>query len=290
MLKSAVWFTTMACNFKCNYCWEVQAQERGDFKPLPFKTADEWINAWTKLRPGILDITGGEPFLQPGLIDIIKSIAASGTKVAMTSNFSHPILDFVRQVNPNDILSLTASYHPSQNGSSKLPMNEDIFFGRLLLLREFGFNNVTVNIVAWPEQFWLIPKFIELCERHKLRWHVDPYSSIAYYPWEFTEPERLALTQWVTPQRTITERDRDCMVTCSGGIDHISVQPDGTAWRCILERQQNKNPLGNILDPEFTLANNKPSLCDQRQNCPGCDKDKVSVIYHERKNSLPILY
>ena len=32
---------TMACNFKCKYCWEVQAQERGEFKPVPFCPARE---------------------------------------------------------------------------------------------------------------------------------------------------------------------------------------------------------------------------------------------------------
>ena len=42
MLKSAIWWTTMACNFKCKYCWEVQARQRGEFKPVPFRPANPW--------------------------------------------------------------------------------------------------------------------------------------------------------------------------------------------------------------------------------------------------------
>jgi len=45
MLKSAIWWTTMACNFKCKYCWEVQAQERGEFTPVPFRPAQDWLEA-----------------------------------------------------------------------------------------------------------------------------------------------------------------------------------------------------------------------------------------------------
>jgi MoaA/NifB/PqqE/SkfB family radical SAM enzyme len=276
MLNSAVWFVTMACNFKCKYCWEVQAQERaGDFKPEKFKKPEEWIHAWNRLRPGILDITGGEPFLQPGLIEIIEAITANGTRMAMTSNFSHPILEFVKRVNPDQLFSITASYHPSENGTKANPMNVDVFLGRMLLLREFKFN-VTINIVTWPEQIWLIPKWIELFQDvHKFRVHIDPYSSIEYYPWVYTDAEKAFISKYVTQNRTVNPNQVD-PVLCSGGINHLSVQPDGSAWRCILERQQFKNQIGNIFDPNFSLL---PEMlrCDQQHVCPGCDRDKVSV-------------
>lgn len=290
MLKSAVWFTTMACNFKCKYCWEVQAQHFGDFKPEKFKPANQWIDAWLRLRPGVLDITGGEPFLQPGLVEIIEALAAGGTRIAMTTNISHPLLDFVKRITPDQVFSITASYHPSENGTRDNPMNDNIFVGRLLLLREFGFN-FTVNIVAWPEQLWLIPKFIEMCEAHKFRWHVDPYSSMAYYPWEFTEAEKIALRQWTTPQRDIDRPDLG-PVLCSGGIDHLSVQPDGSAWRCILERQQQLNKIGNIFDEDFQLLTDR-RVCTQQHNCPGCDRDKVSIEKTDQAAvpaSLPIIH
>ncbi|MHB0960869.1 MAG: hypothetical protein ACYC0X_33320 [Pirellulaceae bacterium] len=42
-------------------------------------------------------------------------------------------------------------------------------------------------------------------------------------------------------------------VLCSGGVDHINVQPDDSAWRCILEGQLGVNPLGNVFEPGFRL-------------------------------------
>ncbi len=74
MLKSAIWWTTMACNFKCKYCWELQAQERGEFKSVPFRPAKDWLEVWNRVRPQLLDITGGEPFLMPDFLELLTGL------------------------------------------------------------------------------------------------------------------------------------------------------------------------------------------------------------------------
>lgn len=253
----------------------MQAQERGEFPREKCLPAQPWIDAWKKLRPEILDITGGEPFLQPELVRIIQELAANGSRMAMTSNLSFPILEFVQKVTPDQMFSITASFHPSQNGTAKKPMNPDIFLGRVLLLQEFGFR-VTVNIVAYPEQIWLLPKHVKFFEDHNVRWHVDPYGPISYYPWRYTEKERELLSKFVGDDRK--QQPDIGPVSCSGGQTHLSVQPDGSAWRCILETQQGLNPLGNILQEDFELPRGDWLRCDQQKNCPGCDRDKVQVV------------
>ena len=278
MLRTAVWWTTMACNFKCKYCWEVQAQERGEFKPEPFKPWQQWLEAWNRLKPLYLDITGGEPFLPGiGLLEVLQGLDRE-ILVSITSNLSHPLLDFVQRVSPQQVHSITASFHPSENGTKANPMNPEIFIGRIKLLQEFGFR-VTANIVAWPEQIWLIPHWVSMFEAQGILWHVDPYQSIAYYPWTYTEAQQELLKRYITSQRVgcVNPEPDGKVVSCSGGVDHISVQPDGSAWRCILERQQMANCLGNVFDPEFTLLEN-PGECSQSWQCPGCDRDKVTVV------------
>jgi hypothetical protein len=67
VLRSVIGWTTMACNFKCQYCWEVQAQERGEFKPVPFRPTQDWLAVWNHLRPQLLDITGEAGVCSTGL-------------------------------------------------------------------------------------------------------------------------------------------------------------------------------------------------------------------------------
>jgi MoaA/NifB/PqqE/SkfB family radical SAM enzyme len=268
----------MACNFKCKYCWEVQAQERGEFKPVPFRLAQDWLEVWNRLRPQLLDITGGEPFLMPEFLDVLTGLDPA-IRVAITSNLSRPLLDFVKRVGPERVINVTASFHPMENGTRTHPMNPEIFVGRALFLQNHGFN-VTVNIVAWPEQMYLTPAWAEMFRAHGLRFHVDPYSSIAYYPYEYSDAERRFLEPWIWENRRAglesVKPDAPITVLCSGGVDHINVQPDGSAWRCILERQECVNLLGNVFDPGFELRK-LPLQCSESWQCPACDRDKVTL-------------
>ncbi len=278
MLKSVVWWTSMACNFKCKYCWEVQAQERGEFKPQPFKPASDWLAVWNRLRPQLLDITGGEPFLMPDFVELLAGLDPS-IRVGLTSNLSHPLIEFAQTLSPKQVINITASFHPTENGTRQHPMNPEIFVGRCLFLQNRGFH-VCVNLVAWPEQMYLIPAWAEMFRSHGLRFHVDPYSSISYYPYQYTDAERKFLAPWITPNRTaglqVIEPNPKPCVTCSGGVDHLSVQPNGDAWRCILETQLALNPLGNVFDPNFRLLD-QPLKCWEQWRCPACDRDKVET-------------
>jgi MoaA/NifB/PqqE/SkfB family radical SAM enzyme len=285
MLKSAIWWTTMTCNFKCKYCWEVQAQERGEFKREPFRPAQDWLEAWNRLRPQLLDITGGEPYLMPDFLDVLIGLDPA-IRVAITSNLSHPLLEFVRHVSPECVINVTASFHPMENGTRVHPMNPEVFVGRCLFLQNHGFN-VTVNVVAWPEQMYLIPAWADMFRSHGLRFHVDPYSSIAYYPYEYSEAERRFLEPWIWENRRagldVIKPDASITVLCSGGADHINVQPDGSAWRCILERQLAVNPLGNVFEPGFELLSSSWQ-CAESWQCPACDRDKVTIVQQNDLN------
>lgn len=81
---------TGGCNFRCPFC------HNGDLvlhpQELPAFTVEE-IFAHLKKRQGILDgvcITGGEPTLQPDLIDFIKEVRALGYDIKLDTNGYRP--------------------------------------------------------------------------------------------------------------------------------------------------------------------------------------------------------
>jgi len=81
---------TQGCNFRCPYCHNPELADPDLYeKCIPEKE----IFAFLEKRKGKLDavsITGGEPTLQPDLIDFIKMIKAMGYLVKIDTNGSHP--------------------------------------------------------------------------------------------------------------------------------------------------------------------------------------------------------
>lgn len=275
MLKSAVWFLTMACNYECPYCWEAQYQKKGNFKPHPIPPAEKWLEALNRLKPKVLDITGGEPFLMPRFVWLLENLSPE-IRIAITTNLSLNVEEFLKSPAIKKVFSITCSYHPSMSGKG---VTLDDFTQKVLGLKEAGVAAVTVNFVAFPGQIGMIPELVLHFERLGIRFHVDPYASME--PVELSEIQKNILEKVIE-----ADRKPDAVVgnsvMCSGGHSHLSIQPDGTAYRCILDKQltfekhPNIAPLGNIFDPDFKL-NEKMTFCDQRYRCPGCDKDKVTI-------------
>lgn len=289
VLKSAVWFTSWACNFKCSYCWEYQLQQRGELAISKNKSAEEWIEVWNRLRPEVLDISGGEPFTVPGIEDVM---AAVPSRIAVTTNLSVSPKEFCRKVDPAKVIVVTASFHPTQNGTSKNPMNVETFLGRALMLKRRGYP-VRINFVATHEHVWLLEVFKLAFGHHGLDLNVAPYSSVEDpNPLPFTPEESAEVLKWATESaRThplVAEIDSvspgaEFAVDCSGGIEHISVQPDGSAYRCLTESIPGHNPLGNVFDPDFQLKGGPP--CWFLRGCTACDRDKVRVSLAEIRHS-----
>ncbi len=79
---------TAGCSFRCPFCHNASLVKcEGDV------VKEEEILAYLKKRQGILDgvvITGGEPTVQPDLLDFIKKIKELGYSVKLDTNGYHP--------------------------------------------------------------------------------------------------------------------------------------------------------------------------------------------------------
>ena len=81
---------TQGCNFRCPYCHNPELVIPEQFgEPVP----EDVLFSFLEKRGGKLDavsITGGEPTLQPGVIDFISSIKELGFLVKIDTNGSFP--------------------------------------------------------------------------------------------------------------------------------------------------------------------------------------------------------
>lgn len=80
---------TGGCNFRCRFCHNVDLISSRSLPDLDFDS----VMASLKKRAGFIEgvvVTGGEPTIHPGLIDMLRAIKAAGLDVKLDTNGSHP--------------------------------------------------------------------------------------------------------------------------------------------------------------------------------------------------------
>lgn len=274
-LNTAVWFITNRCQNNCPYCWQKQDQIKGGLKPEEFIAADRWVVAWNRLKPKFLDITGGEPFLQPDFIKLLKSLD-NDIKIGIVTNLNFDLTQFVQEISPEKVVSITSSFHPTST------MSRDIFIGKCLLLKNRKFN-LKVNFVADPEQMWLTPFYKKLFRNAKIRFHIDPYYQIPFRPYEFSKNEKSFLKNYISYDRSPVVKSEKLSIYCNAGNGHINVQVNGDVYKCTYDKMLGKPKIGNIFDVGFKL-NRDWNFCSNYYRCSNCDRDKILIKKVNRKD------
>ncbi|MHC4944354.1 MAG: tetratricopeptide repeat protein [Planctomycetota bacterium] len=265
--KAVVWYATMKCNNRCPYCLAFQQQD--PMIQVPFRDYKDWVNAWNRFEGELmLDITGGEPFLIPNIVDLIKELNENIT-VGITTNTRRDLTEFVQAISPEKCTSVTCSLHPSS------PQNFEDFLGKIMLLKGRGFH-VVVNFVAYPEQLWMIPYYKRLVEDAGVVFHVDPYGPGPKRPYELAEREKEFLKNYVGMDRGDFFNTKPVLYQCSGGMNFFSTLPNGDTYTCVTKRYVPENFVGNLFDEDFKPFS-EPIQCTA-VSCAGCDLDKVTRI------------
>lgn len=106
------------CNFRCPFCHNMDLiTGLNSIEEIPLQDVIKHLNS----RKGVIDgvcITGGEPTLQPDLIDLIKMIKDIGLLVKLDSNGSKTaVLDELMSKNLVDYIAIDA-----KSSFSKYPM------------------------------------------------------------------------------------------------------------------------------------------------------------------------
>lgn len=97
---------TQGCNFRCPYCHNPELVLPEKFTEL---IPEEQVFSFLESRRGKLEaveFTGGEPTLQPDLIDVIQKIKKMGFLVKLDSNGSNP--DILQKIADLDIVDYFA--------------------------------------------------------------------------------------------------------------------------------------------------------------------------------------
>jgi pyruvate formate lyase activating enzyme len=103
--KLACTLFTFGCNFRCPYCQNPELIIDNGQKPI----SEAWILNFLYQRRSFLDgvcITGGEPTIQPDLLEFIKELKRLGYNVKIDTNGSNPKL--INQMIQNKLIDFIA--------------------------------------------------------------------------------------------------------------------------------------------------------------------------------------
>ena len=124
------------CNMNCFYCHNRPLLRGGAVAPLDLDNILDWLRQRIGLLDGVV-VSGGEPTLQPGLVEFIQQVRDIGFRVKLDTNGARPavlaallfggLVDYVAM----DIKAPRAKYHRVTG----VPMHLDLIDASIHLLR-----------------------------------------------------------------------------------------------------------------------------------------------------------
>ena len=119
--KVACTVFTVGCNFRCHFCYNLELVDPAFLQEKNLLTEEYFFNFLSE-RKGILDgvcVTGGEPTVQPDLIEFIRKIKEMGFLVKLDTNGTSPnILKELLDKNLVDYVAMDIKNNlKSRNGS-----------------------------------------------------------------------------------------------------------------------------------------------------------------------------
>lgn len=185
-----------------------------------------------------LEVSGGEPLLNPQLHKILGDEGLPGWFWAVTSNSLHTPM--IEKLATSGALARcvcwTASYHPLSN-------KDDNYARSLRLLSERGVGNVRATIVVSLLTIDYIQRsldFLSGLPLAGLQFHIDSHGDLAINPELRQRAEAIAPGVWQfaghVPEGRVCDRHSQLM----------AVGADGTLYECVTKAYRNLDPICKV--------------------------------------------
>ena len=275
-------FLTMRCNLDCSFCLNKSGNtfNRTIFSEM---SGSEWLEGLNRInsRPGVpLTLCGGEPFMHPDFIEIVKGIAPS-LEIDVLTNLQwgkKGIDRFIENIDPERINRnskyppIRASYHPEQMGvGEKLIDNAK-------RLKNAGFN-VGIYSVQFPspETLQAITQMQFRCADSGILFRVKDFTG--RFSGKDDSGEDFSITYGdysKYPGSAFSETSRKCLCKTS----ELLIGTDGSVYRCHRDLYASGGSVGSIVSSQFQIEDIFRN-CDNYGKCHPCDV-KVKTDYRQK--------
>ena len=279
------------CNFNCKYCYnntmEFRIKSFLDYEILRKKRMRdidiaEIFQKLGKHRYHIV-FTGGEPFIFPGFIKLVKNVSKSNYVSVITNLSTRNINTFADEIDPEKVKFIFISLHIEELEKFRLV---DEFISKVKYLKKRGFN-IFVSYVMYPPLFERFESDYIFFKSHGIIIFPKLFKG-AYnkkiYPASYSDDEtRLMMKYMNNETKMMLNSNLDFRgKECQAGKVSVVVKENGKVYRC----WGDKKPIGNFFKADMGFFDeNKP--CRARE----CICPNEGLIFSEKmpkaKNQSP---
>lgn len=252
-----IWDIHYKCNFRCPYCWFYRDWARLGSRNL-YLSPEDWMVHWKRIYEKYgeakIEIVGGEPFIYPNFIELIKRLSCVHL-IKITTNLSGSIERFVKEVSPERV-ELDLNFHI-------LFIDLETVLNKTLILKKAGFKG-GICYLAYPPQMYRIKELSERFQKEDINFALAAFwgeYNGKKYPASYTEEEKEMMRPFLGDADRINyhlnaQSPRGKL--CNAGYRYADIQADGNVVRC---SPLGDKSIGNILDENFHLLD-KPYPCE----------------------------
>ncbi len=255
------WFINDNCNFSCNYCGHYNR------KPVSPKYDIQHIAQSFDVFGdcGHIIITGGEPFLYPGFIDLCKLLTEKHYLSINTNLSQASIKDFAEQISHERIIMINAGVHYDYRIDNKIGMDNFIKLYKILSNKNF---NVVGSYVIHPAKILQGIKNIQFLKQLGLtnisaKTYYGTYDG-KNYPSAYTQMEIDLISSYMLQGLDMPEYLKyTCFKNkfCLTGKDFFSIEHTGEVLRCNTDKQSYGNLFEKTFIPSKTAEKCTQSTC-----------------------------
>lgn len=251
------WNMNDTCNYRCSYCTQRNMSDRtGVLKP---EKLAEIVSSFSRL-PGAWEIklSGGEPFRQPGLDNIVTELVGIGHIISVQTNFSapRPKLESFLEATRGALNLFSASLHLEYDTAST-------FVERYEWLKPFEAEGLRFHVtsVGTPSRLVeLRDKVAPLFRSHGIIFKVQP-EKIDGHVRSYTDSEKRILLELGGHNLTGKIAHNFQGKLCRAGANYLVIKSTGKAYRCYpASRKGGKFAELGSLESGLQLSNG-PRLC-----------------------------
>ncbi|MHC1716610.1 MAG: radical SAM protein [Candidatus Dojkabacteria bacterium] len=294
-MRRLYWILTNKCNLKCRYCYYNTGMESRTHTDFKLQESLDVIGQLPKFFNKVI-FTGGEPFLNPGLFELIKECNKQGLITSVSTNgvlLNKENCEKILSLGANEVTVTLDSIDPFVNDSQR-GKHEEVF-KNVLYLKEISEKKITIEILETisSKNISSIPDMVCFCKANDFTLWINPVDiqkgtnvcdefSLSNVTIEEIDTLEKNLLDWVSVEKDPKTREyvENIMrmikgespmgIVCQMGEKNFVLDVDGNIYPCFLKK--------NLLLGNVYSATVEEILTDEKTKGVTKDLKKENVL------------